>query len=162
MPILGAYMVPHPPMIVPAVGRGSERQVEATTRAYEQVAQEIAALAPDTIILTSPHATMYADYFHISPGKSAREGLSGRHDGRARQIPGPRDHGAALFYPGGVSGSRLCQKRARRRLLIHAAGGAGRPVCTCRSVRSSAWSERGTHRTGSADGGAGCIWRAAG
>ena len=72
MPILAGFMVPHPPMIVPAVGRGSEKQVEKTTRAYEQVAEEIAALQPDTIIITSPHATMYADYFHISPGKSAR------------------------------------------------------------------------------------------
>ena len=65
-------MVPHPPMIVPAVGRGSEKQVEKTTRAYEQAAQEIAALAPETIIITSPHSIMYADYFHISPGKGAR------------------------------------------------------------------------------------------
>lgn len=72
MPILAGFMVPHPPMIVPAVGRGSEKQVEKTTRAYEQAAEEIAALRPDTIIITSPHATMYADYFHISPGKSAR------------------------------------------------------------------------------------------
>ena len=64
--------MPHPPMIVPAVGRGSEKQVEKTTRAYEQAAEEIAALRPDTIIITSPHATMYADYFHISPGRSAR------------------------------------------------------------------------------------------
>ena len=71
MPILAGFMVPHPPMIVPAVGRGSEKQVEKTTRAYEQAAEEIAALRPDTIIITSPHATMYADYFHISPGRSA-------------------------------------------------------------------------------------------
>ena len=34
MPILAGFMVPHPPMIVPAVGRGSEKQVEKTTRAY--------------------------------------------------------------------------------------------------------------------------------
>lgn len=71
MPIIAAYMVPHPPMIVPAVGRGSEAQVEDTTRAYQEVAQEIAALAPDTILITSPHSVMYADYFHISPGTSA-------------------------------------------------------------------------------------------
>lgn len=71
MPIVAAYMVPHPPMIVPAVGRGSERQIEATRAAYERVAGEIAALAPETIILSSPHATMYADYFHISPGRCA-------------------------------------------------------------------------------------------
>lgn len=58
-------------MIVPAVGRGSEAQVEQTTAAYEEVARRIGALAPDVIIITSPHATMYADYFHISPGKRA-------------------------------------------------------------------------------------------
>ena len=76
MSILAAFMVPHPPMIVPAVGRGSEAQIMKTTGAYEQVAEEIAALSPDTIIITSPHSVMYADYFHISPGKSARGDLS--------------------------------------------------------------------------------------
>ena len=44
MPIISAYMVPHPPMIVPDVGRGSERQVEATRAAYMRVAEDIAAL----------------------------------------------------------------------------------------------------------------------
>ena len=72
MAIVGAFMVPHPPMIVPEVGRGSEKQISATTAAYTRVAEEIAALAPETIILSSPHATMYRDYFHISPGSQAR------------------------------------------------------------------------------------------
>lgn len=72
MSILASFMVPHPPMIVPEVGRGSEKQVEKTIRSYEQVADEIASLCPDTIIITSPHQTMYADYFHISPGKRAK------------------------------------------------------------------------------------------
>ena len=71
MPILAAFMVPHPPMIVPAVGPGSEAQILETTRAYEKVADEVAALKPDTILITSPHSVMYADYFHISPGKGA-------------------------------------------------------------------------------------------
>ncbi len=71
MPILAAYMVPHPPMIVPQVGRGSEKQIEKTVRAYEQVAEEIAALRPETVIISSPHAVLYADYFHISPGREA-------------------------------------------------------------------------------------------
>jgi hypothetical protein len=30
-------MVPHPPMIIPAVGRGSEKQVQETIDAYERV-----------------------------------------------------------------------------------------------------------------------------
>ena len=71
MSIVAAFMVPHPPMIVPEVGRGSEKQVEKTIKAYQKVADEIAALKPETIIISSPHSVMYADYFHISPGAGA-------------------------------------------------------------------------------------------
>ena len=71
MSIVAAFMVPHPPMIVPEVGRGSENQVERTIKAYEKVADEIAALKPETIIISSPHSIMYSDYFHISPGSGA-------------------------------------------------------------------------------------------
>ena len=69
--ITAGFMVPHPPMIVPDIGRGSEAQVAGTSRAYEAVAAQIAALCPDTIIITSPHSVLYADYFHISPGENA-------------------------------------------------------------------------------------------
>ena len=72
MSILASFMVPHPPLIVPQVGKGGEKQVLKTISSYEKAADEIAALCPDTIIITSPHQTMYADYFHISPGKSAK------------------------------------------------------------------------------------------
>ena len=71
MSIAAAYMVPHPPMIVPQVGRGSEQQVRETIRAYEAVADEIAEIRPETVIITSPHAVLYADWFHISPGEKA-------------------------------------------------------------------------------------------
>ena len=53
MSILAAFMVPHPPMIVPDIGRGSEAQIEETTKAYEKVAGEIAELKPETIIITT-------------------------------------------------------------------------------------------------------------
>ena len=76
MPVLAAYMVPHPPLIVPAIGQGSERQVDATCRAYARTAKEIAGLRPETIIISSPHAEMYADYFHISPGRTAEGSFS--------------------------------------------------------------------------------------
>ncbi len=71
MSIVAAFMVPHPPMIVPEVGRGSEKQIEKTIKAYEKVADEIAELKPETIIISSPHSIMYSDYFHISPGTGA-------------------------------------------------------------------------------------------
>lgn len=71
MPIIGAFMVPHPPIILPEVGRGEEKKISEVTAAYEQVADKIAQLAPETVIISSPHSVMYADYFHISPGAAA-------------------------------------------------------------------------------------------
>ena len=57
MSIVGAFMVPHPPLIVPAVGRGDEKGISATIAAYQEVARRVAQLQPDTIVLTSPHTT---------------------------------------------------------------------------------------------------------
>ena len=72
MSVLAAFMVPHPPMIVPDVGQGDEKRVQKTTDSYEMVAKRIAELKPDTIVISSPHTIMYGDYFHISPGRRAR------------------------------------------------------------------------------------------
>lgn len=72
MPVLGAFIVPHPPLIVPQIGKGEERKIQKTIDSYHEVARQIAELAPETIIVTSPHAVLYADYFHISPGTGAR------------------------------------------------------------------------------------------
>lgn len=71
MAVIGAFMVPHPPLIIHEVGHGEEDRIAATVAAYKNVAQRIAALKPETIIVTSPHAVMYSDYFHISPGVEA-------------------------------------------------------------------------------------------
>ena len=76
MSLLAAFMVPHPPLIVPKIGRGSEDQVAETIRSYNEVARRIASLKPETIIITSPHATMYSNYFHISPGYHAKGSFS--------------------------------------------------------------------------------------
>lgn len=72
MGILAGFMLPHPPLILPEIGRGEEQKIHSTTLSCQQAGREIAALRPDTIVLLSPHQTMYADYFHISPGRSAR------------------------------------------------------------------------------------------
>jgi AmmeMemoRadiSam system protein A/AmmeMemoRadiSam system protein B len=76
MSINSAFIVPHPPIILPEVGRGEEKKIIETTRAYKDIARSIAALKPETIILTTPHSVLYTDYFHISPGKSAKGDLT--------------------------------------------------------------------------------------
>ena len=69
MSILGAVIVPHPPLIIPTVGGGREREVQTTIDAYRAAAKQVAAWEPEVLIVTSPHQIMYADYFHISPGR---------------------------------------------------------------------------------------------
>ena len=72
MSVIAAFMVPHPPLIVSEIGRGRERQVAATIAAYEHTAELISELRPETVIISSPHAVMYRDWFHISPGRRAK------------------------------------------------------------------------------------------
>ena len=69
MPILGAAIVPHPPLIIPTVGCGREQKVQVTIDAYRTAAKQVAVWEPEVLIITSPHLVMYADYFHISPGR---------------------------------------------------------------------------------------------
>ncbi|HHV42909.1 MAG TPA: AmmeMemoRadiSam system protein A [Clostridiaceae bacterium] len=76
MSLLSAYIMPHPPLAVPAVGRGSERGIPATMAAYYKVGSEIARQDPDTIIIVSPHAPTYADCFQIISGESEQMSLA--------------------------------------------------------------------------------------
>ncbi|MDR0596104.1 MAG: AmmeMemoRadiSam system protein A [Clostridiales Family XIII bacterium] len=69
MEIFKAFLLPHPPLIVPGVGKGDE--VPATRAAFMRVASEVRELAPDTVVYVTPHSCLYADYIHISPGARA-------------------------------------------------------------------------------------------
>lgn len=66
MGLLAAYAVPHPPLIVPAVGQGQEAAIADTTAAYQEIARRVAEHDPDIIVIASPHAPLYRDGFFIS------------------------------------------------------------------------------------------------
>ena len=59
-------MIPHPPLVVPGVGKGEE--IPNTRRAIEKIAAEIKQQNPETVVIISPHSVCYSDYFHIAPG----------------------------------------------------------------------------------------------
>ena len=75
MAVIAAYVVPHPPLIIPEVGKGQEKAVQTTIDSYHAIAKQIADIQPQTIILISPHSVLYSDYIHISPGKEATGNL---------------------------------------------------------------------------------------
>ncbi len=67
--ILGAYIFPHPPIIVPEVGKGDENAAIETMKAAIKASKEIASKRPATIIVTTPHAPVFEDYIFISENK---------------------------------------------------------------------------------------------
>lgn len=71
MSIVSTFVVPHPPLIVPKIGRGQEIKIGKTIESYNKIAKRIAEIKPDTIVIITPHSVMYSDYIHISPGKKA-------------------------------------------------------------------------------------------
>ena len=46
MAVIAGFMVPHPPLIVPEIGKGEENGIRQTPDGYQKAAAEIAALKP--------------------------------------------------------------------------------------------------------------------
>ena len=90
MALIAAYAMPHPPLAVPGVGRGQENGISKTLAAFDEAASEISGLAPETIVFITPHNVIYSDYFHISPGSSAR-GDFARFNDRATKLEAQYD-----------------------------------------------------------------------
>jgi len=64
--ILGYYLMPHPPIIIPDVGKGEEKKIQLTSDACNKIGREISDIKPDTIIVITPHGTMFSDTIAIS------------------------------------------------------------------------------------------------
>lgn len=89
MPIVFACAVPHPPLIIPAVGKGREADIQVTADAYAEAARRLSLLRPETVVIISPHSILYADYIHVSPGTGAAGDFG---------FFGARQAGAAVRY----------------------------------------------------------------
>ena len=49
MAILGAVIVPHPPLIISTVGHGREQEVQSTIDAYRAATKQAAAWNPEVL-----------------------------------------------------------------------------------------------------------------
>lgn len=58
-------IAPHPPILVPEVGGQEIARVKSTSDALEELADVIAAIGPDTIVIMSPHSPIYTDAFTV-------------------------------------------------------------------------------------------------
>ena len=57
----GYYLMPHPPLIIPQIGRGEEKKIESTIKACTEIGRRIRETAPDTVIIITPHGMVFRD-----------------------------------------------------------------------------------------------------
>lgn len=70
-------IVPHPPIMVEEVGKGETVKVKATREAMKQIAEELAELKPDTVVIITPHGGVFSDAVTM-PARKAFQGDLGR------------------------------------------------------------------------------------
>jgi len=68
--------VPHPPLLVPDIGRGQEKLISATSQAMEKLAEKLAQCHPQTVLIISPHGQYHSDAMGILTARSSTGDLS--------------------------------------------------------------------------------------
>lgn len=63
--VMGA-LSPHPPLLVPEIGKENLGRVEKTTSAMKEWAQKIVEAGPETVIVISPHGPVFRDAVAIN------------------------------------------------------------------------------------------------
>lgn len=63
--LLGGGISPHPPIILPIVGRGREEEASKTVEGMKKLAKKVASLKPDTLIVITPHGNVFRDAHSI-------------------------------------------------------------------------------------------------
>ena len=69
MPIISAAIVPHPPVLIPNIGKENVNRLKATRDAYERLEHNLYSGQIDTLIIISPHGQMHLESFtmNLSP-----------------------------------------------------------------------------------------------
>jgi AmmeMemoRadiSam system protein A/AmmeMemoRadiSam system protein B len=75
MLLMGA-LTPHPPIILPEIGRASTEEVAATAKAFQRLGDEIRQQNPETIVIFSPHGPAFQDGMGIRGGSILKGDLT--------------------------------------------------------------------------------------
>lgn len=66
MSLVFAAITPHPPILIPTIGKEHLKEIRATETALKKMEQDLYVAKPDTIIVISPHGRLLADAFSIN------------------------------------------------------------------------------------------------
>lgn len=65
MPIVFAALTPHPPIIIPEIGKEKIKKVQKTVSALNLLSQKLEESEAETLIIISPHNLIYPNQFNI-------------------------------------------------------------------------------------------------
>lgn len=74
--VIFGCIVPHPPLMVPDIGKGQEKTISSTIQAIEKLSGMLADQKPQTIIVISPHGRSFSDAMGILTAPSSSGDLS--------------------------------------------------------------------------------------
>lgn len=66
MSLIFAAIVPHPPLLIPNIGKEELKKIEKTKQALEQLEQDLYLAKPDVIAIISPHGSLFSDAFSVN------------------------------------------------------------------------------------------------
>jgi len=64
--MVACALMPHPPIMIPEIGKDECAKIEGTIRAAEKAAQTIKAAGAQTVVLISPHGPVFEDAIGIN------------------------------------------------------------------------------------------------
>ncbi|HWR38147.1 MAG TPA: AmmeMemoRadiSam system protein B [Patescibacteria group bacterium] len=64
--LIGGALLPHPPIMVPEVGKQELDKIRSTVEAVEQVARILQKDNPETVVLITPHGPVFQDAVAVS------------------------------------------------------------------------------------------------
>lgn len=66
MSLVFAAITPHPPILLPSIGKEHAAKLEQTQKAMEKLEQELYSSKPDLLFIISPHGELFANSFAIN------------------------------------------------------------------------------------------------
>ena len=94
MGIIGAAFFPHPPIVLPEVGHGQEKNASATVEGMKELAGLVAELKPEVIAVMTPHGPAFSDVIAASD-ESELTGTMGQFEAPQVAITKESEQGAA-------------------------------------------------------------------
>lgn len=64
--IVFSAICPHPPLLIPTIGKDNLNKIKETVNAMKKIEQELYAAKPDVILIISPHGEIIPDAFSIN------------------------------------------------------------------------------------------------